>query len=188
MSSKAKEASVGKVTLHVKKIGRKRYGAARCFVSGMGNNNTPAVAVLAGKEKWISTFDDCVLWLSKRGLTYTQARDFINEAAVNDRLGPDAGAWTIRATYAQEHLTASSPHVIANLHGDIATCESRHVATRLTHFPALLAIVRELAEYADDFEAHEDRLMDAEAAATRLSKEARELLAAYDAGELFPKE
>lgn len=197
MSSKAKKESVGKVTLRTKKIGRKRYGAALCFVSGMGNVNIPAVAVLAGKEQRVSTFEDCVLWLSSRGLTLQQARDFINEATAGDRLGPDAGDWTISVTHAHEFATASSPHVLANLHGDIATCPSRHVAARLTYFPALLAIVRELVTRVDtlNIAVEGDTIADvvAEANADRaielLGERAKELLTGFDAGDrYFPKE
>jgi len=56
------------------RIGRRRYAVGRCYVAGV-----PAIAVKAGREKYIGKRGAVVDWLTGRGLTSRQARSFLRE-------------------------------------------------------------------------------------------------------------
>lgn len=71
--------AVGEVRMMAKKIRGKRYAAGDCVVNLFGASIC-AVAVIAGDLKWVSTEEDCIEFLSKRGLTKAEAKRLIHEA------------------------------------------------------------------------------------------------------------
>lgn len=54
------------------RIGRRSYAIGRCYVAGR-----PAIAVKAGREKHIGTRGMILNWLTERGLSIRQAREFV---------------------------------------------------------------------------------------------------------------
>lgn len=54
------------------RIGRRVYAIGRCYVSGR-----PAIAVKAGRDKHIGNRGMVLNWLTERGLSIQQARQFV---------------------------------------------------------------------------------------------------------------
>ena len=77
---------VGSLIIPTIEIRGERYGAVKCVVS-MGTAPLDAVAVIAEHQRWCSTPNDCVEWLSNRGLTEEEARNLV----MNARHPPEEG-------------------------------------------------------------------------------------------------
>lgn len=54
------------------RIGRRSYAIGRCYVAGK-----PSIAVKAGREKHIGNRGMILNWLTERGLSIRQAREFV---------------------------------------------------------------------------------------------------------------
>jgi hypothetical protein len=71
----------GRVTLLCRNIDGKRYGAAAITLT-IGGCPIDAVAVIAGDDKWVSSRDDCIDWLSNHGLGFNLAAGLIADALI----------------------------------------------------------------------------------------------------------
>ena len=60
------------ITLAGTRIGRRSYAVGRCYVAGR-----PAIAVKAGRQKHIGNRGAILNWLTERGLSLRQAREFV---------------------------------------------------------------------------------------------------------------
>lgn len=62
------------VSLVCQEIGETTYGVGSCWVLGR-----PAVALMAKKQKWVTSPQDAGRWLVRKGLTPLQANSLLGE-------------------------------------------------------------------------------------------------------------